>query len=56
MRIYSFAPTTDFKAPNTEDAEENDKFIEKVLEGNATSADQPVRDILFCLLFVTSQT
>lgn len=30
-------PNNDFKAPNSEDAEERDKFIEDVLEGNETA-------------------
>ncbi|VDO75067.1 unnamed protein product [Haemonchus placei] len=31
-----YMPNNDFKAPNSEDAEERDKFIEDVLEGNET--------------------
>uniref|UniRef100_A0A158Q8D5 Endoribonuclease dcr-1 n=1 Tax=Elaeophora elaphi TaxID=1147741 RepID=A0A158Q8D5_9BILA len=38
-----YAPTSDFKAPNTLDAEERDKFIENVLEGKAVEGQEPVR-------------
>ncbi|EYC01886.1 hypothetical protein Y032_0103g3522 [Ancylostoma ceylanicum] len=36
-----YMPNTDFKAPNSEDAEERDKFIEDVLEGNETAQKIP---------------
>ncbi|KAK5975276.1 RNase III domain-containing protein, partial [Trichostrongylus colubriformis] len=32
-----YMPNNDFKAPNSEDAEERDKFIEDVLDGNETA-------------------
>ncbi|EFO26258.1 hypothetical protein LOAG_02227 [Loa loa] len=38
-----YAPTSDFKAPNTLDAEERDKFIENVLEGKTVERQEPVR-------------
>ncbi|KIH51664.1 hypothetical protein ANCDUO_18244 [Ancylostoma duodenale] len=34
-------PNNDFKAPNSADAEERDKFIEDVLEGNETAQKIP---------------
>ncbi|VDL72636.1 unnamed protein product [Nippostrongylus brasiliensis] len=36
-----YMPNNDFKAPNSEDAEERDKFIEDVLEGNDTARKLP---------------
>ncbi|KAK6036408.1 RNase3 domain protein, partial [Cooperia oncophora] len=36
-----YMPNNDFKAPNSEDAEERDKFIEDVLEGNETAQKLP---------------
>uniref|UniRef100_A0A183F3Q8 RNase III domain-containing protein n=1 Tax=Heligmosomoides polygyrus TaxID=6339 RepID=A0A183F3Q8_HELPZ len=36
-----YMPNNDFKAPNSEDAEERDKFIEDVLEGNETAQKIP---------------
>lgn len=38
---FSYAPTSDFKAPNTLDAEERDKYIDNVLEGKSVEV-QPV--------------
>uniref|UniRef100_A0A915PWG8 Uncharacterized protein n=1 Tax=Setaria digitata TaxID=48799 RepID=A0A915PWG8_9BILA len=38
-----YAPTSDFKAPNTLDAEERDKFIENVLEGKAVEGQEPIK-------------
>uniref|UniRef100_A0A915BN58 Dicer-1 n=3 Tax=Parascaris univalens TaxID=6257 RepID=A0A915BN58_PARUN len=37
-----YAPTSDFKAPNSSDAEERDKIMEKVLEGSA-AVEQTVK-------------
>ncbi|KJH42283.1 RNase3 domain protein [Dictyocaulus viviparus] len=39
--ILSYMPNNDFKAPNSEDAEERDKFIEDVLDGNETVQKLP---------------
>ncbi|CAJ0597978.1 unnamed protein product [Cylicocyclus nassatus] len=36
-----YMPNNDFKAPNSEDAEERDKFIEDVLMGNETAQKVP---------------
>uniref|UniRef100_A0A0K0CWP4 RNase III domain-containing protein n=1 Tax=Angiostrongylus cantonensis TaxID=6313 RepID=A0A0K0CWP4_ANGCA len=38
---FSYMPNNNFKAPNSEDAEERDKFIEDVLDGNETVQKLP---------------
>lgn len=38
--LCSYLPKVDFKAPNADDVEENEKFIDEVLDGNAEASQK----------------